>query len=65
MSNFYSKAVVEIKVGTMGANTDDFVSTVQVEKRLDELDVLKRNIQYALEFIENEEKGLRMLLERG
>lgn len=62
MSGFYSKAVVEITVGTMGANTNDFVSSVQVEKRLVELDTTKRNIQSAIEFIENEEMVLRMLI---
>jgi len=63
MEGYYSKAIVEIKAGTMGANLNDFVSHVQIEKRLDKLDTLKRNIKSALDFIENEERVLKAALE--
>lgn len=63
MSGFYSKAVVEIRVGTIGANVNDFVARVQVEKRLNELEIQKTNARNAIEFIQNEERALNYLLE--
>lgn len=62
MSGFYSKVVAEIKVSTTGANVSDFVSKVQAEKRLNELEVQKTNAKNAIYYIENEEKALKSLL---
>lgn len=64
MSGFYGKAKVELSFGTIGANVYDFVSTVQVEKRIDDLEVLEHNLVSALEMVRNEKRVLEMHLNK-
>ncbi|HDR7703087.1 TPA: hypothetical protein QCX91_000643 [Bacillus thuringiensis] len=64
MSGFYPKAKVKLSFGTMGANVYDFVSTVQVENRIDDLKRLEHNLELALEMVRNEKRVLEMHLNK-
>lgn len=64
MSGFYPKAKVKLSFGTMGANVYDFVSTVQVENRIDDLKRLEHNLELALEMVRNEKLILEMYLNK-
>ncbi|MED1406492.1 hypothetical protein ACQVPC_21610 [Bacillus mycoides] len=65
MSGFYPKAKVKLSFGTIGANVYDFVSTVQVERRIDDLKRLEHNLASALEMVRNEKRVLEMHLNKG
>ncbi|MGG1137188.1 hypothetical protein [Bacillus mycoides] len=64
MSGFYPKAKVKLSFGTIGANVYDFVSTVQVERRIDDLKRLEHNLTSALEMVRNEKRVLEMHLNK-
>lgn len=65
MSGFYPKAKVKLSFGTIGANVYNFVSTVQVENRIDDLKRLEHNLESALEMVRNEKRILEMHLNKG
>lgn len=65
MSGFYPKAKVKLSFGTVGANVYNFVSTVQVENRIDDLNILEHNLESALEMVRNEKRILEVHLNKG
>ncbi|MDK3014502.1 hypothetical protein [Bacillus sp. RB3] len=65
MSGFYPKAKVKLSFGTIGANVYNFVSTVQVENRIDDLKRLEHNLESALEMVRNEKRILEVHLNQG